>query len=280
MTELNLTTRNDFLLVDDLTTATTINTLRGNDFLRITGSVGRTINLDAGNDMILAESVTAALNVNAGTGNDFVILGAGNDTVLGGSGRDTLLGGVGDDFLRGDAGDDYLFGAVGKDSLLGDDGDDFLYGEINDDLLVGGAGDDLLVGGVGDDTLIGGVDDNILNGGAGNDLFFLQPNANQQIQDFTSGSDQISLSLFPNPEQLFILAGGGYGGPEEPIFNSDLLVIGSALTNINQRFLYTAAGDLFFDSDGTGRSRSVLVAQFGPNVTLSASDFVNTASPI
>lgn len=280
MTELNLTTRNDFLIVDDLTTATTINTLRGNDFLRVTGSLARTINLDVGNDTVLAESVTAALNINAGTGNDFVIGGLGNDTLLGGTGRDTLLGGAGNDFLRGDAGDDYLFGATGNDSLLGDDGNDFLYGEMGNDILTGGDDDDLLVGGAGNDTLIGGADDNILNGGAGDDLFFLQPNGNQQIQDFTSGSDQISLSLFPNPEQLFILAGGGYGGPEEPIFNSDLLVIGSAFTNINQRFLYTAAGDLFFDSDGTGRSRGVLVAQFGPNVTLSASDFVNVASPI
>ncbi|MHA6324266.1 Hint domain-containing protein [Roseivivax sp. CAU 1753] len=110
--------------------------------------------------------------LDGGAGNDSVSGGAGNDTLFGGDGSDTLDGGAGNDSLSGDAGNDSLFGGTGDDTLRGGDGADTLDGGADEDSLSGGAGDDSLFGGGGADTLDGGDGADSLSGGDGDDVLY------------------------------------------------------------------------------------------------------------
>lgn len=157
---------------------------------------------------------SAAVNVNlmlgAGTGGDAegdtltgieVLVGSNfDDTLTGDDNVNALNGGLGNDTLVGNGGNDKLIGEKGDDTIDGGDGNDVIGGSDGNDTISGGNGADKILGGVGTDTLTGGAD--------GDSFFFTtvaeagRDGLGDVITDFTSGSDQIDLSLIDASKTL------------------------------------------------------------------------------
>ncbi len=250
----------------------TINGTNGDDFL--VGTIGGdTINALAGQDNVFGQGGGDSIfggdgfdNLNGDDGDDMIDGGNDDDSIFGGIGNDSLIGQAGNDSIFGDEGNDSLYGGDGFDSLSGDDGNDILNGGNDPDLLLGGVGDDSLSGGAGDDFLAGGFGSDTMTGGLGADTFSYQSAAEgaDQITDFASGTDQISISADGFGGGLF--AGG-----------SVILVSGSTPTasgGAGQFLFDTDDGKLYWDADGDGANAAVLIATFTNLPPLNASDFV------
>ena len=79
--------------------------------------------------------------------------------------------------LEGTSGSDRLFGSILNDKLVGLGGNDYLSG---------GSGNDVLISGQGADTLIGGL---------GNDLYDIDNESDQMIENAQEGTDTVRTSL-------------------------------------------------------------------------------------
>lgn len=192
-------------------------------------------------------------------GDDILIGQDGNDSLNGGRNDDILAGRQGNDTLLGGVGDDNLFGGFGNDSLLGEAGNDVLRGGNDSDTLEGGDGDDILMGGSGKDVLVGGLGIDVLIGGNSPDAF--------RYNNVAEGGDIIT-DFDSNLENIEVSASGFGGG----LIAGDALlpeqfVLGSAATDLAQRFIYdSTSGSLFFDGNGSDPGQQVFIAQFGRNV--------------
>ncbi|MEP0478531.1 calcium-binding protein, partial [Nisaea sp.] len=150
------------------------------------------ISLGAGDDTLAGGGGNDSIG--SGVGEDIIYGNQGDDLVFGGEGKDTLYGGQNNDTAVGGSGDDVLHGNKGNDILYGNQSNDTLSGGENEDILFGGQGNDLLSGGSGDDFLAGNKGDDILVGGDGADTFaFYYSGGNDQISDFTVGTDTLML---------------------------------------------------------------------------------------
>ncbi|MEP0393823.1 MAG: SBBP repeat-containing protein, partial [Nitratireductor sp.] len=150
------------------------------------------ISLGAGDDTLAGGGGNDSIG--SGIGEDIIYGNQGDDLVFGGEGKDTLYGGQNNDTAVGGSGDDVLHGNKGNDILYGNQSNDTLSGGENEDILFGGQGNDLLSGGSGDDFLAGNKGDDILVGGDGADTFaFYYSGGNDQVSDFTVGTDTLML---------------------------------------------------------------------------------------
>lgn len=185
-----------------------------------------------------------------------------NNTLYGGTGgNDGDTTGDGDGSPQPTAGNDVLRGGAGADSLDGAAGNDTLLGGGGADTLAGGTGNDLLVGGVGNDTL---------TGGAGRDRFRLTSPRDRAdtITDYVRRQDRLEFKA-----SAFGLGRGGLArGRFQTLYSS------MWATRRGVRFVYDqAAGDLYYDRDGSGWRAPVLVASLTTRPTLTAGDIVLTA---
>ncbi|MEL6495461.1 MAG: DUF6851 domain-containing protein [Cyanobacteria bacterium J06623_7] len=105
-----------------------------------------------------------------------------------------LIGSSIDELFDGSDRADIIQGHGGDDTLNGNRGNDLIFGDDGDDILMGGHGFDRLSGGAGDDILDGGSQISVLNGGFGRDVFALDDEAVDWIEDFEVGIDKISLN--------------------------------------------------------------------------------------
>ena len=141
-------------------------------------------------------------------GNDTLEGLGGDDSLYGGSGYDYLNGGSGHDLLWGEAGNDTLNGGSGYDYLNGGNGDDNLNGEAGNDKQYGGDGYDVLWGEAGNDTLNGGSQNDTLIGGTGSDIFVLNVNGKDIVQDFNRAeNDKIDLTAVAAKEIKLVTSG-------------------------------------------------------------------------
>lgn len=169
-------------------------------------------------------------------------------------GRDVLdLMLKGNDRSVGTSADDYIFGAGGADSLSAGQGDDTLYGESGNDMLSGAEGDDLLCGGAGKDKL---------SGGAGADTFVFSGELKKadcdKISDFTVGVDHIQIDI-----------------PGLLALEADDIVFGKAAVDAGDRIIYDAShGKLYYDADGSGSGKAILLATLARSPDLTIDDFV------
>jgi Ca2+-binding RTX toxin-like protein len=231
----------------------TIYGLAGNDTIR--GKMG--------NDRIFGGSGNDELY--GGNGDDILTGDDGQDKLYGDDGNDILRGGNGDDTLMGGKGDDRLEGQQGNDQLMGGQGNDILFGEQGNDYLTGGQGNDSLIGGIGDDTLDGGLGIDTLTGGSGFDVFRFngRKEGSDTITDFLSGSDKIFVSAIDFGGSL--VAGS--------FISLDQFTLGVSAIDASDRFIYDkTTGNLFFDSDGTGKSAQVQLATLTSTPDLSNTD--------
>ena len=172
------------------------------------------------------------------------------------------------DQLTGSSGNDALYGYKGSDTLSGKQGDDQLTGASGDDNLSGGAGNDILKGGADDDDLDGGTGKDQLTGATGRNSFVFDSkldgiNNVDTITDWTKGTNTIELDNS-------IFAGiGAQGNLAQSKF-----IVGTA-TTAKQVILYDkAAGNLYYDSDGSGPAAKILFAHVNGSPTLTYHDFL------
>jgi Ca2+-binding RTX toxin-like protein len=163
----------------------------------------------------------------------------------------------------GSADTDRMYGSTEKGKFFGKAGDDFLYGGPGSEVLRGGLGDDWVAGRGATDKLFGGDGTDTFaftNADKGND-----PTAEfsvHRIKDFDPGEDIIFLdvgrftAIDPGPlDKSEYGIGRRAGSPDEHIF------------------FRKKTGDLYYDEDGTGQIKKVLIAELEPGLNLKAHHF-------
>ncbi len=181
---------------------------------------------------------------------------------------EAVYGGDGNDIFHGRGGNDYLYGNYGSDTRYGDAGDDHLFG---------GWGSDALYGGDGNDSLDGGFGGNTLTGGAGADTFVISARtikfelgdayqfALSKIADFSrKQGDKIALEIDVFPQLMKV------GALKKIYFDA-----GNKHANDHNDYIvyHKKAGKIYFDADGSGDGKSILIAKVVPKTKLKASDF-------
>jgi Ca2+-binding RTX toxin-like protein len=142
---------------------------------------------------------------------------------------------------------------------------DVLNGGSVADNLIGGTGADTISGGGGNDTIVGGAGADSLTGGGGSDRFVFN-NASEGIDTITDFDP--TADLFNVSSSGFATI-GGLGALAATRFT-----IGAAATTASQRFIYNSInGNLWFDSDGTGVTAQVQIAQLSTGLALSNTNF-------
>lgn len=217
-----------------------------------------------------------------GLGADNLDGGSGNDTLDGGSAPDVLVGGLGDDFYLVDNLNDVLFDASGEGydtvvasgsyiltpaaeiellltadsaatstvSLTGNNFNNIIWGNAGANVINGRGGSDSLTGGRGRDTFV----------------FDVEPRKGvfDRVFDFRVKDDSVRLN-----RSVFEEVTG------RKIIDKDAFRIGNKAADAEDRIIYNSrTGGLFYDEDGTGRSKAVLIAKFSKGLKLTELDFL------
>ncbi len=229
------------------------------------------------NDIIVGTD--NADSISTGDGNDTIFDLGGGDTVSAGNGNDTIIAGGGSDTYDGEAGVDTLdyqnsnaitadFGS-GRVTISGTAEVDNFSGIEG---ITGSSAADTITGGSGSETLTGGGGADSLQGAGGTDTFaYVLPsdgevrssngavgtNNGDNIVDFTSGVDQISISgagfdfTSINNGVNFEIINAGYDGT-----NSTLGEFSSA----NPVLIYSQSDEaLIYDDNGSGAGYTILL---------------------
>ena len=174
-----------------------------------------------------------------------------------------------------------VFGQGGDDTITatnsatrtydGGADNDVLHGGSVADNLIGGTGADTISGGGGNDTIVGGAGADSLTGGGGSDRFVFN-NASEGIDTITDFDPTATTGDLFNVSSSGFATIGGTG-----ILAATRFTLGTAATTTSQRFIYDSSnGNLWFDSDGTGGTAQVQIAQltnFGSIAALSNTNF-------
>ena len=158
---------------------------------------------------------------------------------------------------------DHMYGSTVSGKFLGEGGDDFLFGGPGNELMKGGLGDDWLEGRGKEDKLFGneGADTFAFtnadkNNGLGDD------NAIHRVKGFSVAEDTIFLdvgrfaALGPGPlDTTEFGIGRKAGSPDEHVFYRK------------------KTGDLYYDEDGNGAIKKVLIAELDSGLKLKAHHF-------
>jgi Ca2+-binding RTX toxin-like protein len=243
---------------------------------------------DFGNDRLIGNK---AFNILLGNGGNDKLFGmAGNDILSGGAGADLLDGGKGNDtadyFTAGSikVSLDGSFTSTGiargdkfisVENLIGSaDGSDKLAGNSDDNYIAGFGGNDKLYGRGGSDVLEGGSRNDVLVGGSGADYFY--------FGSLSSGADK--LSDFGRND--FVVLSEEAVTAERIGANLDMLDLEfmrlffqAGATNIAKDnlkvFLYRTTDSTFwFDKDGAGFARPVLIATLPDHFKLTVQDIL------
>lgn len=242
-----------------------------------------------------------------GTGRDLLDGGEGDDIFwIGDIDMDTFIGGVGTDTVRlmnatgrqfltldvaagverldtngfglaGSLGDD-IFDLSGIQQLTTSkagirllDGEDSYLGHAGAETVDGGAKNDVIDTGGGNDRLGGGTGADRLTGGEGRDSFvFSALPADRQdfdlVVDFNAADDRI---LFDN-RAFKALGRDGKIGRDEFVANTT----GRAQDREDRLIYETDTGRLFYDANGSGKGKSMLIAELEAGLVLNANDFL------
>jgi Ca2+-binding RTX toxin-like protein len=138
-----------------------------------------------------------------------------------------------------------------------------ITGSLFNDVLTGGSGNDILLGGAGNDLLSGGKGSDILTGGTGADTFRLGGDTKtDHITDFLSGTDRIELDHL-----LYKAMGTGQ-------LAANQFAQGTVATTATQRIVYdNTLGTVWYDADGSGKGKAVLIAVLDNHVQITYTDF-------
>ena len=229
----------------------------------------------SGNDILKGGAENDGLYGDAG--NDFIDGGVGADHMVGGAGNDTfIVDNLGDHAHEyADEGIDTVRASIsftldenvenlaltGKSAIggHGNELDNVMTGNGANNILLGADGNDRLVGGGGDDTLFGGAGRDVLTGGEGRDTFLFGhlPSGNgeaDRVLDFSHGEHdmlRLSQSAFSGLDHRGALWADEFYSASGS----------KAAHDSSDRLIYDpTSGKLFYDSDGTGAVKAVLIA--------------------
>lgn len=225
-----------------------------------------------------------------GAGNGLMNRITGNDvdnTLDGGKNVDTLVGGLGDDtYLVRSPGDNVVENAgEGVDAVKAyrsyalDENVEKLFmqnvlSKAGTPVNFNGIGnglDNTIVGTPFNNTIVGREGSDILKGQAGDDTFVfdrdLGANNVDRIIDFeTIAGDNDTLKIKGS-----LLGGAVAAG----VLDAADFAAGAAAVDASDRFIFDqAAGELYFDADGSGAGAQVLVATFEQNAQVEANDIL------
>lgn len=225
---------------------------------------------------------------------------------------ENLTGGFGNDTLEGNAEANILIGGAGADSLIGGDGNDIYYvdnsgdvivetseGGVSDtvyasvsyalgdwseriyalgsssigltgnslsNVIVGNAGRNTIKGNSGNDMINGAAGNDTLYGGAGRDTFLFNTKISStnvdKIMDYTVRDDIVHLE-----NAVFTKLKAGK-------LASAAFWKGSKAHDSSDRIIYDSTkGYLYYDADGTGKSKQVLIATMAKGLKMSNGEF-------
>jgi Ca2+-binding RTX toxin-like protein len=151
------------------------------------------------------------------------------------------------------------------------DGEDGYIGHAGADTVDGGAGNDVIAAGGGNDRLGGGAGADQLTGGEGRDSFVFSALPQNRLDidlivDFSATDDRI---LF---DSRAFKALGRDGRLEKDAFVAN--ASGKAQDREDRIIYETDTGRLFYDANGSGRGKSVLIAELEEGLALNANDFL------
>ncbi|QFU17917.1 calcium-binding protein [Microvirga thermotolerans] len=260
-------------------------------------------------NMIATGSDAIALTGNAW--NNTLVGNGANNTLVGGGGNDVLNGGGGADLMDGGAGNDTYYiddpndvvqdsGAGDVDTvvvtvnydlnrlvgienvtgsgsasitLTGNAGNNALSGNDGANILYGGAGNDVLNGYGGNDRIHGGLGADLLTGGSGRDIFVFDTNPKakgnaDRILDFNVWYDSIYL------ENRYFKVGSKGSLTKPALLSSKMFHLGAKAHDADDRIVYDKKkGVLYYDQDGTGAAKAVVVATLSKNLKMTYKDF-------
>lgn len=245
-----------------------------------TGTMNGGVYLDGGDDRMDNRKGTVIGMIHGGDGNDTFLPGDGEETIEGGEGRDqiefrgstpiTVDLGLSERNSGRAEGDSYS----GIEEVLGTAlANDRLYGSWFDDRLNGRGGDDRLEGRAGRDVLIGGEGADTLRGGSGSDRFVYQSSSEfgDKIIDFTNARGNDDRFEFVN---VRFMGTRDTGTIDSTAFRSGKT---NAARDADDRFIFrTTDKTLWFDADGNGRAKAMMVADLNDDASLSHKDIVLT----
>ena len=163
----------------------------------------------------------------------------------------------------GSAETDRMYGSTEEGKFLGMAGNDFLYGSIGNEVMKGGLGDDWLEGRGASDTLFGGE-------GADTFAFTYADKGNDPTAEFFVHR----IKDFDPREDLIFLDVARFTAIDPGPLDKSEYGIGRRAGSKDEHFIFRKkTGDLFYDADGTGKIKKVLVAELDPGIKLKAHHF-------
>lgn len=281
--------------------------LGGNDTIRGGGLLDVLIG-GAGVDTVAYDNVHCAVTVDlAKTGWQFT--GGGLLDKL--SGFENIIGSKYNDTLYGTSGDNRINGGAGKDKMIGRDGNDYYsvdnVGDKVIELANEGTADIVLAsvdyilpenverlamfgtairgtGNAADNLIRGNALDNIITGGGGFDQVYGDLGADTFVFNYANGTDVTKVHDFVSGVDTAALKGSIFGLSAGAL-DADYIVFTStgavapdgtntlSTTSSHGQFIFDRYHSLWWDADGSGSGKAVLVGNFGAT-TLDIDDFV------
>ncbi|MBF2083711.1 cadherin domain-containing protein, partial [Thermoleptolyngbya sp. C42_A2020_037] len=239
-----------------------------------------------------------ALMIGADNFDDYLVGGIGNDTLDGGTGNNTLIGGLGNDVYivrnpadtiieRPNEGNDTVQAAVNYtlpdhvENLVlidnartgtGNAQNNRITGNALRNLLRGGAGNDTLLGLAGADTLLGEDGNDLLDGGRGRNILTGGQGRDTFVFGVGRGLGRSIVTDFNLRQDRILVRGTGLSAGR---IDAAQFIRGTSARRQSDRFIYDAAtGRLFFDPDGTGSQRQVLIGTLSNRPSLGAGNII------
>ena len=209
--------------------------------------------------------------------------GEGNDILNGGTGIDEMTGGAGSDTYYVDVAGDQVIEAPGGgtadrvyttiDYTLVADVEQLFASGSGSISLTGNALANTIYGNGGANKIYGDLGKDVLKGGAGKDTFVFNTKLSSsnvdKISDYNVTSDTIWLD---NAIFTKLTSTGSEASPKA--LSSSNFTIGSKAKDKNDYVVYdNAKGYLYYDADGSGSGKAVLVATLSKNLKMTSSDF-------
>lgn len=146
--------------------------------------------------------------------------------------------------------------------------------DIQNEVVAGSSAGEKILGGSGKDKLSGGLGNDFLTGGKGKDAFVFDTRPNKlsnvdKITDFKVLDDSIWL------ENKFFSKLGKSGSESKPSqMKKEFFTIGNKAKDKNDYIIYdNKKGVLYYDADGSGKSKGVEFASLSKNLKMTYKDF-------
>ena len=138
-----------------------------------------------------------------------------------------------------------------------------IYGNSGANAINGGAGNDFLYGGLGKDALTGGT---------GRDTFVFDTKPSSGNVDKVIGFSVRDDSVWLDNAIFKKLGSGSEAAPKK--LNGNFFNIGTKADDRNDYLIYNNKnGSLYYDADGSGAGKAVLIATLSKNLKMTVSDF-------